>query len=198
MRLLVASGNKKKLAELRSIVGPLGIEVVSPDAVGGLDDVEETGSTFEENAALKACAAFAKTGIPAFADDSGLEVEALEWRPGVLSARYAGPDATDADRVRKLLGELKGVANRRARFVCAIAIAEGTGVVKTFRGEIKGRIIDTPRGSSGFGYDPVFVPEGHELSFAELPSEAKNAISHRGNALRAALPELRRLAERDA
>ena len=198
MRLLVASGNKKKLAELRSIAEPLGIDVVSPDAVGGLDEVEETGSTFEENAALKARAAFDKTGIPAFADDSGLEVEALGWRPGVLSARYAGLDATDADRVRKLLGELNGVANRRARFVCVIAIAEGSGVVKTFRGEVNGRIIDTPRGSSGFGYDPVFVPDGHERTFAELPSEVKNGMSHRGNALRAALPELRRLAEREA
>lgn len=191
MRLLVASNNIKKLEELKAIATPMGIEAIPPAEAGGIDEVDETGSTFEENALLKAKSASTKTQLTAIADDSGLEVEALGGRPGVLSARYAGPNASDADRISKLLFELREEAtNRHARFVCVIAIARPGGHLKTFRGEVAGRIIYSPRGTSGFGYDPVFVPTGYELTFAELPANIKNMISHRANALKLAIPEL--------
>ena len=122
--------------------------------------------------------------VPAFADDSGLEVAALDNRPGIHSSRYA---ATDPERIAKLLGELKGVADRRARFVCVIAIAANGEVIETFEGELKGRIIDAPRGSNGFGYDPIFVPDGMDKTLAELSPEEKNRISHRANACRKAV-----------
>ena len=121
--------------------------------------------------------------MPAFADDSGLEVAALDGRPGIHSSRYA---ASDPERIAKLLGELKGVADRRARFVCVIAIAVNGEVIETFEGEVRGRIIDEPRGANGFGYDPIFVPDGSEKTFAELSQEEKNRISHRAAAFRKA------------
>lgn len=192
-RLLVASKNQKKVNELKEILKKDGIDVISSNDIGGLPDVEETGTTFEENASLKATEIAKLTHNYVFADDSGLEVEALNNAPGIYSARYAGPNATDQDRIDKLLGELKKYDNKKARFVCVIAISDNEGNVKTFRGEVYGKIIDNPRGSSGFGYDPVFVPDGYDKTFAELPSEIKNKISHRGNALRKAYDELKKL-----
>lgn len=194
-KLLVASKNHKKINELKEILKQDGIEVISSNDIGGLPDVEETGSTFEENASLKAREIAKLTDNFVFADDSGLEVEALDNAPGVYSARYAGNNATDQDRINKLLSELKAHENKNARFVCVIAIADRKGNVKTFRGEVCGKIIDKPRGNSGFGYDPVFVPNGFNETFAELKSEIKNKISHRANALKKAYSELKKLAE---
>jgi len=186
---LIASNNKKKLIELKTIFEPYKINVLSPADVGGIPEVEETGCTFEENAVLKATKIAALTGKYVFADDSGLEVEALGNKPGVYSARYAGPGASDADRISKLLEELRFKNNRKAHFVCVIAISSPSGEIRTYRGEVYGRIIDTPRGGLGFGYDPIFVPDGFEQTFAELSAEIKNKISHRAKAIAKALSD---------
>ncbi len=176
MKLVFATKNRGKLAEARAILGH--------DVTGGeaLPEVDETGATFEENALLKARSAFAATGLPALADDSGLEVDALGGRPGVASARYGGPGLDDAGRRKKLLQEMTGRSDRRARFVCAIAYV-AAGVEKVARGTCEGRLLDEERGTGGFGYDPLFVPDGYEQSFGELSSEVKNRLSHRAKAL---------------
>ena len=194
-KLLVASSNKHKIDELTAMVSPIGIQVITPNEVGGIPEVEETGNTFEENASLKATEIAKLKNCYVFADDSGLEVEALNWAPGIYSARYAGPNATDTDRINKLLSELEGVTDRTARFVCAIAISDPKGNVRTYRGEIYGEIINSPKGESGFGYDPVFVPSGYDQSFAEIGGIEKNRISHRANALRKAYYEFKRLSK---
>lgn len=186
MRTIVATHNYKKLAELSRILKPLGIDAVTDAEAGiSLREVEETGATFEENAALKAVAAYKQSGMPAIADDSGLEVDALNGAPGVYSARYAGEGATDADRNRKLLKEMANVPEekRTAKFVSVICCVFPDGTRVTARGECRGRIGYQPVGENGFGYDPLFVVEGGR-SYAELSSEEKDAISHRGNALR--------------
>lgn len=189
-RFLAATGNEHKIREFREILSPLGVEFVHPREVGGIPDVEENGSTFEENAVIKAMAAAKIADMPAFADDSGLAVEILDGAPGIYSSRYAD---TDDARIARLLCEIRekeaisGERFRAAKFVCAIAVFYPvTGETFTFRGEVRGEIIDDKRGDNGFGYDPVFVPEGHSASFAELPSDVKDAISHRHNALIAA------------
>ena len=194
-QLLIASNNQHKIIELKSILSPLNIKVVSPDEIGGIIEVEETGSTFEENASLKAVEIAKMKNSYVFADDSGLEVEALDWRPGIYSARYAGPKASDLDRINKLLNELGDGQNRRARFVCVIAISDPAGNVKTFRGEAYGQILFAPTGTSGFGYDPVFQPDNYDKTFAELQPEIKNSISHRANAMEKALPELKKIVQ---
>jgi XTP/dITP diphosphohydrolase len=180
--LIIASNNKHKISELKKIFSTSEFNVISMAEAGFSHDVEETGKTFEENAILKARSIALEKHTFVFADDSGLEVEALDFRPGVFSARYAGKDASDLDRINKLLGELKDKSNRKARFVCVIAISKPDGSVETFRGEVYGNIINEPRGKNGFGYDPVFVPEGYDKTFAELPSDIKNSISHRARA----------------
>lgn len=170
--------------ELERILAPLGIDAVSTKAKGiSLDDVEETGTTFEENAYLKAKAACDKTGLPAVADDSGLCVDALNGEPGVYSARYAGENATDEQRYQKLLYNLKDVPaeKRTARFVSAVCCVWPSGESLTVRGECEGTIGARPLGENGFGYDPVFMVG--EKSFAQLSAEEKDAISHRGRAL---------------
>ncbi len=187
--ILAATGNQHKLRELREILAPLGIQVQGANEIGGIPDVEEDGLTFRDNAVKKALTVAAATGRYALADDSGLVVHALDGRPGVRSARYAGEKADDRDNVRKLLGELAGVADRRAKFVCVLAVATPTGLVGTATGEVPGHIIDTPRGSAGFGYDPVFVPNGFDLTFAELTAATKHSLSHRGNALKNAIQQ---------
>lgn len=186
IQILVASSNQRKRKELISMLKPMGIKVVTPEGLGGIPEIKETGKTFEENATLKAVQIAKLKKIHVFADDSGLEVEALDNRPGVLSARYAGPNASDRDRIKKLLSEMEGKTNRKARFVSVVAIADPNGEVKTFRGEVRGQIINEPRGSFGFGYDPIFVPDGYTKTFAELPEELKNQISHRANAIKLA------------
>lgn len=184
MQFIIATGNAHKLLELERILAPLGIDAVSTKAKGiSLDDVEETGTTFEENAYLKAKAACDKTGLPAVADDSGLCVDALNGEPGVYSARYAGEDATDEQRYQKLLENLKDVPaeKRTARFVSAVCCVWPSGESLTVRGECEGTIGAQPLGENGFGYDPVFMVG--EKSFAQLSAEEKDAISHRGRAL---------------
>ena len=184
MQFIIATGNAHKLLELERILAPLGIDAVSTKAKGiSLDDVEETGTTFEENAYLKAKAACDKTGLPAVADDSGLCVDALNGEPGVYSARYAGEDATDEQRYQKLLENLKDVPaeKRTARFVSAVCCVWPDGESLTVRGECEGAIGFKPLGENGFGYDPVFMVG--EKSFAQLSAQEKDAISHRGRAL---------------
>lgn len=183
-QIVAATSNQKKLAELRKLLETQDVEVIGLDRYKNYPEVEETGTTFEENAALKALAANRYTDLPAFADDSGLCVEALDGEPGIRSARFAD---SDPERITKLLAALEGKENRKAKFVCAIAIAFNGEVIETFRGEIHGVITDAPRGASGFGYDPIFIPNGHSQTFAELGSEVKDRISHRALAVKAAV-----------
>lgn len=187
--LLVGTQNKGKLKELRELLSDLPLKLRGLADFPKIETVPETGETFSENACLKAAGYAAQTGLLTLADDSGLAVDVLSGAPGVLSARYAGKDATDTDRTIKLLNELSEVPaeQRTARFVSAVAIANSQGqIVNVSVGVCEGRINFAPRGSGGFGYDPVFVPGGHEKSFAELRSEIKNQISHRARALLAA------------
>lgn len=182
--IVVATKNAHKVEEFRRLLADQDVELLSLADFPGAPDVEENGTTFAENASLKAAAASSYCDAAAFADDSGLEVEALDGRPGVYSSRYA---PTDPERIEKLLKELDGVENRRARFVCAIAIAFNGEVLEVFEGEVKGTITLAPRGKDGFGYDPVFLPDGYDKTFAELTGEEKNQISHRANAFAKAL-----------
>ncbi|MDD4546719.1 MAG: RdgB/HAM1 family non-canonical purine NTP pyrophosphatase [Oscillospiraceae bacterium] len=186
MRFIVATHNYKKLKELSRILKPLGIDAVTDIEIGAkLEEVEETGTSFEENAFIKAQSACKQSGLPAIADDSGLEVDALGGEPGVHSARYAGDNATDADRNLKLLAKMASVPEdkRTARFISAICCVFPNGDKVTAGGECDGRIGYEPVGENGFGYDPLFiVASGH--SYAELTIEDKDIISHRGNALR--------------
>lgn len=185
---VIATHNPKKLAELSRILAPLGIEAVTRE----LSEVEETGDTFAANAFLKAEAACRETGMPAIADDSGLMVDALDGRPGIYSARYAGENATDADRNVKLLEELKDVPaeQRTAKFVSAICCVFPDGGQVAAVGECPGHIGFSPKGENGFGYDPLFVVEGGR-SYAELSAAEKDAISHRGRAMRLFAKRLR-------
>ncbi|MFZ0833675.1 MAG: RdgB/HAM1 family non-canonical purine NTP pyrophosphatase [Mycobacterium sp.] len=197
IRLLVASRNRKKLAELRRVLDAAGLafELVSLSDVPPFAEAPETGATFEDNALAKARDAFAATGLPAVADDSGLEVDALNGMPGVLSARWGGLHGDDAANNALLLAQLSDVpAERRgAAFVSACALASDAGEV-VVRGRWPGRIASEPRGNGGFGYDPVFVPEELECSAAELSPAEKDARSHRGRALAQLVPALRALA----
>jgi XTP/dITP diphosphohydrolase len=193
VRLLIATQNAKKRRELEPLLAPLGIEVVTPDDVGGLPPVDENQPTFALNAAKKAVSAARASGEWALADDSGLEVEALGGAPGVRSARYAGEPADDARNNARLLRELAGLpdARRGARFVCALALARPDGTLALeVSGEARGRILHAPRGAGDFGYDPLFLftEPGHPQTgrgFAELDGRGKSAVSHRGRALRA-------------
>ena len=187
--VVLASNNKGKLLELQQLVGDT-VNVVSAADLN-IEMPEETGVTFAENAALKADAAFEQTGFISLADDSGLEVDALEGRPGVYSARFAGVDASDDENNEKLLNELASVPEhlRTARFRSAIAIRIDEETSLVFEGSCEGQIGFEPRGTGGFGYDPLFVhPNGHTM--AELPADEKNAVSHRGEAMRKAIPVL--------
>jgi len=184
-RFVLASGNPGKAAEIGALLAPVGIEVVA-QSVFGLSGAEETGQTFLENALLKARYASAGSGLPAIADDSGLVVDALGGQPGVHSARFAGPDADDASNNRKLLEALAGVGapDRTARFVCVVVMLRQPSdpLPLVCQGTWAGSILDAPRGSAGFGYDPLFLPAGGDRSSAELAPAEKNRISHRGRA----------------
>lgn len=182
--LVAATGNKGKLQEFKLLLPSF--EILSMAEAGFLEEIEETGSTFEENALLKARAVMRATGRAAFADDSGLMVDALGGAPGIYSARYAGETATDAERIEKLLSELSSVPEeaRTASFVSVIAYVTPDGEEKTFRGECHGRIGKAPKGEHGFGYDPVFISAESGRTFAEMTEEEKGAISHRGRAMR--------------
>lgn len=179
MKLYCATGNPGKLREFRLAAGP-DFELV---ALTGISPCEETGSTFEENAVEKALYYSRHAQGLLFAEDSGLEVDALGGAPGVRSARFAGEGASDEDNNRLLLDKLKDLRNRSARYVCAIALAQAGEALATFRGQVEGRIVDEPRGTNGFGYDPYFFHEPSGLTFAELTPEQKLRISHRGRAL---------------
>ena len=193
MRLILASNNKNKLREFKQLVEGMDIELLSQSEVGLQLDVEETGTTFEENAYLKAKAVTDVLGCAAVADDSGLVVDALGGEPGVYSARYGpGHDASDSDRYNYLLDKLGDEKNRSARFVCCICCTMPDGTVLRARGECEGEIMHGPKGDGGFGYDPVFKPDAVERGMAELTPDEKNAISHRGKALRAFAEELKR------
>jgi XTP/dITP diphosphohydrolase len=184
--LLVATRNEGKLAEIRQLLSDLPLVLLSLHDFPEVRTVEETGATFEENAALKAAGYASQAQVLTLADDSGLEVDALGGEPGVRSARYAGELTNDSQRIAKLLAELMNTreTNRAARFVSAIGIADKRGVILNLSvGACTGRIAFEPRGRGGFGYDPVFIPNGYELSFAELNPEIKNQISHRARAL---------------
>jgi XTP/dITP diphosphohydrolase len=182
-RLVIASHNAGKVREIAELMRPHGIAVVSAAELG-LAEPEETGETFAENALLKARAAASASGLPALADDSGLVVPALGGEPGVHSARWAGPDRdfgrAMAEVERRL--EALGTADRRAHFVCALALAWPDGHAEIFEGAVHGRLVWPPRGTRGFGYDPMFQPDGHDLTFGEMDPEAKHAISHRAKA----------------
>lgn len=186
MKLLIATGNAHKLDEIRNILSIPAIELVSLKDFPGLTEVEEDGLTFEANAVKKAVAGARGSGLWAMADDSGLEVDALAGAPGVRSARYAGEPVSYPANNRKLLLELAGKENRKARFRCAITLCSPAGWSATVDGSCEGRIIDQERGAKGFGYDPLFVPDGFEQTFAEMEQSAKNRISHRARALAAA------------
>ena len=193
-RLLLATNNAGKVAEFRRLLDGCGWEIVAPAEVGLKLAVEETGQTYAENARMKA-AAYAKAGgLVTLADDSGLEVDALGGRPGILSARYAGANRTDRERLEKLLEELAEVPDkdRTARFRCVIAIVDEKEQFELVEGTVEGYIAREPRGDSGFGYDPVFVLAERGLTAAELPDIEKDALSHRGVATRKALPILER------
>jgi XTP/dITP diphosphohydrolase len=198
-RLLVASRNAKKLEELRRILsgaGLSGLDVVGTDDVPPFPEAPETGATFEENAVAKARDAVAATGLPTVADDSGIAVDALNGMPGVLSARWAGSAKSDAANLQLVLEQVADVPDERltAAFVCAAALVTPTGAEVVVRGEWPGTLVRKPRGTNGFGYDPIFVPSGSTLTSAELSSEEKDAASHRGRALTQLLPHLQALA----
>ena len=183
-RLLLGTTSQGKIAELREIFAGLPTELLVPSDVGLALDPEETGETLAENARLKAEAFAAASGLPALADDSGLEVDALNGEPGVRSKRYAGPNATDADRIALLLRKLSGVPDERrtARFRCVMTLATPDGIVGTVDGTCEGRIAHAPRGTNGFGYDPIFLLPDRGKTMAELAAREKHAISHRGRA----------------
>jgi XTP/dITP diphosphohydrolase len=192
VKLFLATRNDGKLAEMRRILDA-GVEVVGLDAVAPYDEPVEDRPTFEGNALLKARAGLAATGLPSVADDSGLCVDALNGMPGVLSARWAGSHGDDGANLRLVLDQLSAVPDelRGASFVCAAALALPTGEEHVVEGRLVGSLVHEPRGSGGFGYDPVFVPEADTRTTAEMSAAEKNAISHRGNAFRALAPAIR-------
>jgi XTP/dITP diphosphohydrolase len=192
MKFILASNNPHKLGEFRAILSHLDIELISQREAGLFFEAEETGSSFAENARIKARAAVEASGLPAIADDSGLCVDALGGAPGVLSARFTGKHGdSDEARYRFLLEKLEGAEKRSARFVSCICCLFPNGEALEARGECEGEILSEPRGTNGFGYDPVFRPKGYTCSMAELSPDEKNRISHRGRALMRFKEELR-------
>jgi XTP/dITP diphosphohydrolase len=193
--LVIATYNPGKIRELSSLLSNLPLQIHSLKEFPSIVEVEETGSTFSENSLLKATSYAKQTGYWALADDSGLEVDALNGRPGVLSARYAGEHASDNERNMRLLEELSKIPDdkRQARFICVIALSNPDGdKTYTFKGTCEGRIANSPEGNEGFGYDPIFIPNGYNQTFGVLPKEIKQSISHRASALKATLDFLHR------
>ena len=195
MRVVLASSNGGKLRELGALLAPLGFDLVSQTELG-IETPPETGQTFAENALLKARHAAAAANLPALADDSGIEVDALGGRPGIYSDRYAGEGASDAENLRKMLEEMRDVPipRRTARYQCVIVFVRTAADSEPIlaRGVWEGSLMTSPRGLGGFGYDPIFVPRGLERTAAELEPQEKNSRSHRGQALRALVEQLRR------
>ncbi len=195
--ILIATRNRGKVKEIRDLVQDLPVEFRSMADFPDLPDVEEDGLTFEENALKKARTLSRETGLITLADDSGLCVDALDGRPGVLSARYGGQDSSDEEKCRRLLQEVDGVPHelRTARFVCVMALVDPKGMERTFEGVCEGKIIHELRGSEGFGYDPIFLYEEAGRTFAEMDRAAKNRVSHRGKALKQVADFLRQFTE---
>ncbi len=193
MKLIAATNNAHKMEELRAILSAYGVELLSMKDAGLSMEIEETGTTFEENAMIKAKAVFDATGLPAIGDDSGLEVDALHGAPGVYSARYAGEGASDMDRIHKLWRELGDTPdeNLGAQFVCTVACILDQDTSFVVRGICRGKIIREVRGEGGFGYDPCFVVPEKGKTYSELTADEKNSVSHRGNALKAFVEELK-------
>ena len=190
-RLVLASHNPGKLREIAALLEPFGLAVVSAGELG-LPEPEETGQTFAENARLKALASAIGAQLPALADDSGLAVAALDGAPGIYSARWAGAEKDFGMAMQRVERELGDATDRRARFVCALSLAWPDGHSEDFEGTVEGTLVFPPRGDRGFGYDPIFLPEGHDITFAEMEPEKKHAISHRARAfakLEACLPQ---------
>ncbi|MEI7880696.1 MAG: RdgB/HAM1 family non-canonical purine NTP pyrophosphatase [bacterium] len=187
MKLLIATGNRHKFQEISAILAVPHLTFINLLQIDGAPPVVEDGETFEANAIKKAVTLARYSGMWTLADDSGLEVDALHGAPGVYSARYAGEPSDDDANNRKVMGAMEGVLNRQARFRCAIALSDPCGVARTVSGACEGHLLSATRGAGGFGYDPLFVPNGYEQTFAELPTGIKNAISHRACALRLAL-----------
>lgn len=185
MKVVLSTSNKGKISEINGIFSGFGMEFVGYDQFPNIPELIEDGKSFQENALKKALPVFKATGIPTLSEDSGLEVFALHNAPGIFSARFAGPEANDRDNIEKILSMLSDIpeSNRKARFVSVFCLVmkEDTHF---FEGEVKGDIIYEPKGESGFGYDPVFLPDGYDKTFAELGSEVKNSISHRANAIK--------------
>jgi len=181
----IASHNKGKIREIADLIGPFGLSAEGADSLG-LPEPEETEKTFTGNALLKARAGAQASGLVALADDSGLEVTALDGAPGIYSARWAGEPRdfyAAMDKVRAEL-EARGSTDRSARFVCALALAHPGGETRVYEGQVRGTLTFPPRGEKGFGYDPIFIPDGHDITFAEMAPEAKHAMSHRADAFR--------------
>jgi len=182
MKIVIATNNKKKLAEIQAIMQDERIELISLDRFPGIKDIPETGSTFRENAVIKAKAVYTKTGFPAIADDSGIALDQLDGRPGVYSARYAGKDADDQKNNAKLQQELLAYPEpHTGRYICSAVFYDGARLIAS-EGKLEGRIITAARGSNGFGYDPYFVPDGYTITTAEMDPAEKNRISHRYHA----------------
>jgi XTP/dITP diphosphohydrolase len=182
-KLVIASHNQGKIREIAELLAPFGIEVISAGALG-LPEPEETGTTFEANAELKALASARASGLPALADDSGLVVPAIGGDPGIYSARWAGPSKDFAIAMRKVEDALAGKTDRRAYFVAALTLAWPDGHTETFRGEVHGTVVWPPRGDKGFGYDPMFQADGATATFGEIDPAAKHEISHRAQAFK--------------
>jgi XTP/dITP diphosphohydrolase len=199
VKLLLASRNRHKIEELQQMLAGLNIEVISLDDVADIPVIEEDGENFCDNASKKATLTAMHTGYTCLADDSGLVVDALDGQPGVYSARFAGEDADDQKNNRKLLQMLQGLNDekRQARFICVIAISDPQGNVHTVEGTCEGRMDYEERGTGGFGYDPLFIPEGYTRTFAQLSPEEKNRISHRGRALQKARTLLEKIVTGD-
>lgn len=189
--LVFATGNQKKLKEAREILKDF-YEVKSIKEFNVEDNWVEDKDTFSGNSLIKARAVFEQLGLPVIADDSGLSVDALNNNPGVYSARYAGENASDQDNLELLLSNLRNEANRAARFITAISYINNDGLEYLFDGEILGSITHEPKGENGFGYDPIFIPQGYSETFAQMDAEQKNSMSHRGKALQALLSFLER------
>ena len=185
MRIVVATKNQGKIREIKNIFSDIDVDIVTQEEANIVIDVEETGDTFEKNALIKAKAVSLLCDDIVMADDSGLCVDALDGKPGVYSARYAGDNASDFKKIEKLLSELKDSTNRNAKFVCCIALILPDGREFTTTGEVCGEILTSPQGEGGFGYDPIFYSTELEKSFAVASAEEKNSISHRARALRA-------------
>lgn len=189
-QLLLATRNQKKKQELQQILNNLDVQIITLDEVPALPEVIEDGQSFAQNAVKKAVETAVASSLPTLADDSGLTVDALNGQPGIYSARFAGENADDLQNNQKLLKLLADVETKKrtARFVCVIALSDASGRVKTVEGSCEGKIAFEPSGTGGFGYDPLFIPDGFTCTFAELSPEQKNLISHRGKALEKARP----------